>query len=84
MASKFASFDYRLWHIHGMRTTLDIDDRLMEALMTRHPGMTKTKAVEIAIEEYVRRGAVDWLLENAGELELDDVSAEMRAKDRQV
>jgi hypothetical protein len=27
-----------------MRATLDIDDRLMEALMTRHPDMTKTKA----------------------------------------
>lgn len=67
-----------------MRTTLDIDDRLMEALMTRHPGETKTKAVEIAIGEYVRRGAVDWLLDNAGKLELEDVSAEMRAKDRRV
>lgn len=67
-----------------MRTTLDIDDRLMEALMTRHPGVTKTKAVEIAIREYVRRGAVDWLLENAGTLELEDASAEMRARDRQV
>lgn len=67
-----------------MRTTLDIDDRLMEALIARLPGLTKTKAVEIAIGEYVRRGAVDWLLENAGKLELEDVSAEMRAKDRRV
>lgn len=84
MASKFTNFGDRLWHIHAMRTTLDIDDRLMDALMTRHPGMTKTKAVEIAIGEYVRRGAVDWLLENAGKLELEDVSTEMRAKDRKV
>jgi Arc/MetJ family transcription regulator len=84
MASKFANLPDRIWHIHGMRTTLDIDDRLMEALMTRHPGATKTKAVEIAIGEYVRRGAVDWLLENAGKLELEDVSGEMRAEDRQV
>lgn len=52
--------------------------------MTRHPGVTKTKAVEIAIGEYVRRGAVDWLLENAGTIELEDVSREMRAKDRRV
>lgn len=52
--------------------------------MTRHPGATKTKAVEIAIEKYVRRGAVDWLLENAGKLELKDVSTEMRAKDRRA
>jgi Arc/MetJ family transcription regulator len=84
MTPTFANFRDRLWHIHAMRTTLDIDDRLMEALMTRHPGVTKTKAVESAIGEYVRRGAVDWLLENAGELELEDVSAEMRAKDRRA
>lgn len=52
--------------------------------MMRHPGMTKTKAVEIAIGEHVRRGAVDWLLENAGKLEIEDVSTAMRAKDRRA
>jgi hypothetical protein len=67
-----------------MRTTLDIDDRLMESLMARHPGKSKTKAVEAAIEEHVRRGAVDWLLENAGRIEIEDVSAEMRAIDRRI
>ena len=71
-----------LWHIDAMRTTLDIDDRLMEALMIRHPGKTKTKAVEAAIESYVRRGAVDWLLANAGSIEIEDVSSAMRAEDR--
>jgi hypothetical protein len=71
-------------HIYAMRTTLDIDDRLMEALMARHPGKSKTKAVETAIEEHVRRGAVDWLLENAGKIEIEDVSAEMRAIDRRI
>lgn len=67
-----------------MRTTLDLDDRLMEALMTRHPGATKTKAVEVAIESYVRRGAVDWFLSNAGAIEIEDVSSAMRAEDRKV
>jgi NADP-dependent 3-hydroxy acid dehydrogenase YdfG len=67
-----------------MRTTLDIDDRLMEALMIRHPDETKTKAVEAAIESYVRRGAVDWLLANAGTIEMDDVSSAMRVDDRKV
>jgi hypothetical protein len=67
-----------------MRTTLDLDDRLMEALMARHPGETKTKAVEAAIAEHVRRGAVDWLLENAGAIEIEDVSAELRAADRRA
>lgn len=71
-------------HIYGMRTTLDIDDWLMERLMARHPDVSKTKAVEAAIEEYLRRGAVDWLLENAGKIEIEDVSKAMRAIDRRI
>lgn len=71
-------------HTYAMRTTLDLDDRLMNALMARHPGETKTKAVETAIAEHVRRGAVDWLLENAGRVEIEDLSAELRAADRQL
>lgn len=67
-----------------MRTTLDLDDRLMEALMARHPGESKTKAIEAAIAEHLRRGAIDWLLANAGEIEIEDVSAEMRGIDRRL
>jgi hypothetical protein len=67
-----------------MRTTLDLDDRLMEALMNRYPGESKTKAVEAAIAEHLRRGAVDWLLENAGGIEIEDLSGGMRALDRRV
>jgi hypothetical protein len=67
-----------------MRTTLDLDDHLMESLMARHPDTSKTKAVEVAIEEHLRRGAVDWVLENAGKIEIEDVSAELRAIDRQI
>lgn len=65
-----------------MRTTLELDDRLMESLMARHPGESKTKAVEAAIADHVRRGAVDWLLDNAGTIEIEDVSGELRAIDR--
>jgi hypothetical protein len=73
-----------LCHIYGVRTTLDIDDRLMEALMARHPGESKTKAVEAAIAEHLRRGAVEWLLANAGKIEIEDVSREMRSADRRI
>ncbi len=71
-------------HIYGMRTTLDLDDHLMETLLARHPGMSKTKAVEAAIEDHLRRRAVEWLLENAGKIEIEDVSKEMRAIDRRI
>ncbi|HSR93260.1 MAG TPA: type II toxin-antitoxin system VapB family antitoxin [Solirubrobacterales bacterium] len=67
-----------------MRTTLDLDDRLMEALMTRYPGVSKTKAVEAAIEDHVRRKAMQWLLEIRGSLDIEDVSREMRAIDRRI
>ncbi len=67
-----------------MRTTLDLDDDLMEALMARHPEMNKTKAVEAAIEDHVRRGAIDWLLSMRGKIEIEDVSKEMRAIDRRI
>ncbi|HKB50605.1 MAG TPA: type II toxin-antitoxin system VapB family antitoxin [Solirubrobacterales bacterium] len=67
-----------------MRTTLDIDDHLMEALMARHPGVSKTKAVEAAIEDHVRRKAAEWLLEMRGKLDIEDVSKEMRAVDRRI
>lgn len=73
-----------LCHIYGMRTTLDLDDRLMERLMARHSDESKTKAVESAIEDHLRRGAVDWLLENAGRIDIEDVSKEMRAIDRRI
>jgi Arc/MetJ family transcription regulator len=67
-----------------MRTTLDIDERLMKSLMSRHPGESKSAAVEAAIADHVRRGAVDWLLENAGKIEIEDISKEMRALDRKA
>lgn len=52
--------------------------------MARHPGKSKTKAVEAAVEDHLRRGAVDWLLEHAGKIEIEDVSREMRAIDRRI
>jgi hypothetical protein len=67
-----------------MRTTLDIEDHLMEALMARHPGMSKTKAVEAAIEDHLRRRATDELLKLRGKLDIEDVSKEMRAIDRRI
>lgn len=52
--------------------------------MARHPGTSKTKAVEIAIEDHVRRKAVEGLLEMRGKLDIEDVSKEMRAIDRRI
>lgn len=52
--------------------------------MARHPGKSKTGAVEVAIAEHLRRGAVDWFLSLQGNLDIEDVSSEMRAIDRRI
>jgi hypothetical protein len=67
-----------------MRTTLDLDEHLMESLMARHPGESKTKAVEAAIADHVRRDAANRLLALRGKLDVEDVSTAMRAIDRKV
>lgn len=65
-----------------MRTTLDIDDALLAALMDRLPDSTKTEAIETAIESYVVSDARERLRELAGTIEIDDVSPELRSIDR--
>jgi len=52
--------------------------------MSRYPGKSKTRAVEAAIEDHVRRGAADRLLKMRGRLDIEDVSKEMRAIDRRI
>lgn len=65
-----------------MRTTLDLDDELMNALLARFPGSSKTEAVEHAVREYLAMDASRRALELAGRLEIEDVSAELRRIDR--
>jgi Arc/MetJ family transcription regulator len=55
-----------------MRTTLELDDALMDALMARLPGKSKTKAVEVAIDDYVRKGAAKAIRELQGKVVFED------------
>ena len=61
-----------------MRTTLDLDDRLFEALLARYPGVTKTEAVERAIREHLAGDAARRLRELRGRVQIDDLSRELR------
>lgn len=65
-----------------MRTTLDIDDELMGELLSRLPGVSKTSAIERAIASFLNRQTVEQLTQLAGTLEIEDVSAEFRSRDR--
>ncbi len=57
--------------LSGMRTTLDIDDRLMGSLLERLPGASKTRAIEMAIERYLADDAYEGLRAMAGTVDLD-------------
>ncbi|MGH2500140.1 MAG: type II toxin-antitoxin system VapB family antitoxin [Candidatus Limnocylindria bacterium] len=61
-----------------MRTTLDIDNELFEALLARHPGVSKKEAVERAIREYLANDAVARLRSLKGKIEIADLAAELR------
>lgn len=65
-----------------MRTTLDIDEELLEALMTRLPATSKTEAIETAISAFVGRDAVRGLTEMAGNVDVEDLSRTLRDADR--
>lgn len=54
-----------------MRTTLDLDDELMEALLAKYPGRSKTAAVEAAIAADLERDAAEGLRAMAGTIALN-------------
>lgn len=62
-----------------MRTTLDIDGELLMALTARHPGLSRTEAIETAIREYLARDAYEGLRALAGKVEIEDLSKELRS-----
>ena len=71
-----------IWHTQAMRTTLDIDDALMEALLSRVPGVTKTEAIERALRAFLADDAAARLRALAGVLEIEDISQDVRRSDR--
>jgi hypothetical protein len=73
-----------LCHHDAMRTTLDIDDDLLRALLARHPGVTKREAVERAISEYLSKDAAARTKALRGRVRIEDVSAELRSRDRRT
>ena len=61
-----------------MRTTLELDDALMDALLARNPGATKREAVETAIRTYLAADAVERVKALRGRIALEDISSELR------
>ena len=57
-----------------MRTTLDIDGALLDAVVEATGEKTKSKAVNVALKEYVRRKHVQELIDSWGKIIVDDYS----------
>lgn len=54
-----------------MRTTLNIDEKLLDKVVELTGETSKSKAVGKALEEYVRRMRIEHLLSLRGKLDLD-------------
>lgn len=60
-----------------MRTTLELDERLIKELVKVTGAKTKKEAVSRAIEEYLRRRNVEKIIAMQGKLEFDMTWEEM-------
>jgi hypothetical protein len=56
----------------------------MRSLLARHPGASKRAAVEHAIEVYLARDATEAVRSLAGAVPVEDVSHELRGRDRRA
>jgi len=56
---------------HIMRTTINVKDDLMAALMKRAMVSSKTKAIELAIKEYLEKQAIEDLIALSGQIRID-------------
>ena len=54
-----------------MRTTLDVDEELLEGVVKATGQKTKSGAVHLALEDYLRRFRLRKLLALQGKLDLD-------------
>jgi len=54
-----------------MRTTINIQDGLMEALLTNTKAKTKTKAVELSIREYLEKKSIENIVALSGKINID-------------
>ncbi|MEN6624107.1 MAG: type II toxin-antitoxin system VapB family antitoxin [Smithella sp.] len=54
-----------------MRTTINIQDDLMEALLVQTKAKTKTKAIELSIREYIEKKSIENIVALSGKINID-------------
>lgn len=55
-----------------MRTTLNINDPLLKKLLAITHEKSKTRAITIAIEDYIRRNHIEKILSYQGNLDIEN------------
>ena len=60
----------------AMRTTLNIDSKLLDTVLEATGEKTKSGAVNAALKEYIRRKHVQELIDSWGKIIVDDYSEE--------
>ncbi len=66
----------------SMRTTLELDEALLAALMARLPGVSKTEAIHRAVRFYLAHDTLEQLRKLAATVEIEDASEALRRADR--
>jgi hypothetical protein len=56
---------------HTMRTTINIKDDLMRELVMCTKAKNKTKAIEIAITDYIEKKSIEELISLSGKINVD-------------
>ena len=64
-----------------MRTTLDVDRKLLDQVVETTGERSKSAAVNRALQDFVRRTKINELRAMAGTVHLDDTRAEQRKAD---
>ena len=55
-----------------MRTTIDVDEKLLETMLKMTGEKSKSKAVNRAMKDYIRRRSIDELRAMAGKIDMID------------
>jgi Arc/MetJ family transcription regulator len=69
-------------HLSGMKMTLDIDEKKVEEAMAMYGVDTKTEVIDLALQELLRKKAVERLLGSIGRFPHLAPHAELEAPEK--
>ena len=54
-----------------MRATINISDDLMSELLAKTKAKTKTRAIELAVKEYLKKKSIEEIITLSGKIDID-------------